>query len=205
MADVFAGVTPAGGSIALQSQSDWPPPLRRRNATRRGESQQSQMKSTGFVASCLSWKWRKRSSVQIMERTRGEGHARRASTGDKGRAGPEVGDGEGTAEGSPPAGRVTREVDYFRAADHTTGCAPRNPEVLVSFRVVPTARKAAGPGQNKRVNHYRSGETVNFPQADFWTTSRLAGRKPPIDPASAFGCLPHSPTFSNCPAKILSP
>ena len=27
----------------------------------------------------------------------------------------------------------------------------------------------------------------NFPEADFWTTSRLAGRKPPIDLVSAFG------------------
>ena len=37
---------------------------------------------------------------------------------DSGRAGSEVGSGEGTAEESPPAGRVTDETDYFRLADH---------------------------------------------------------------------------------------
>jgi hypothetical protein len=31
--------------------------------------------------------------------------------------GSEVGSGEGTAEESPPAGRVTDETDYFRFAD----------------------------------------------------------------------------------------
>jgi hypothetical protein len=37
-----------------------------------------------------------------------EGHARRASGGDSGQAGSEAGGGEGTAEESRPAGRVTR-------------------------------------------------------------------------------------------------
>ena len=46
-----------------------------------------------------------------------EGHARRASAGDSGRARSEVGSGEGTAKESPPAGRVTDEMDYFRIAD----------------------------------------------------------------------------------------
>src|SRR5215469_9738544 len=127
------------------------------------------------LLSCLSWKWRKRSSVKITERTHEEatealhafhqnaasewqpslhsawdaavarrctssggglrralqqrafeqrhrlhhakGHARRASAGDSGRAGSEVGRGEGTAEESPPAGRVTDETDCFRLAD----------------------------------------------------------------------------------------
>jgi putative transposase len=50
-----------------------------------------------------------------------EGHARRASAGDSRRAGSEVGGGEGTAEESPPAGRVTDEMDYFRFADNTPG------------------------------------------------------------------------------------
>ncbi len=45
-----------------------------------------------------------------------EGHARRASAGDSGRPGSEVGGGEGTAEESPPAGGVTDETDYFRFA-----------------------------------------------------------------------------------------
>jgi hypothetical protein len=49
-----------------------------------------------------------------------KGHARRASAGDSGRAGSEVGRGEETAEESPPAGGVTDETDYFRLAD-TTG------------------------------------------------------------------------------------
>src|SRR5215470_1117778 len=48
-----------------------------------------------------------------------KGHARRASAGDSGRAGSEVGRGEGTAEESPPAGRVTDGTDYFRFADYT--------------------------------------------------------------------------------------
>ena len=47
-----------------------------------------------------------------------EGHALRASAGDSGRAGSEVGGGAATAEGSPPACRLTDEVDYFRIADH---------------------------------------------------------------------------------------
>jgi hypothetical protein len=38
-------------------------------------------------------------------------------------------------------------------------------------------------------------------EADFWTTSRRAGRKPPNDLAPAFGYVPHGPKFSNCPAK----
>src|SRR5712692_9772589 len=46
-----------------------------------------------------------------------EGHACRASGGDSGRPGSEIGGGEGTAEESPPAGRVTDETDYFRLAD----------------------------------------------------------------------------------------
>ena len=37
-------------------------------------------------------------------------HARRASAGDSGRAGSEIGSCEGTAEESPPAGRVTDET-----------------------------------------------------------------------------------------------
>jgi hypothetical protein len=49
---------------------------------------------------------------------RGCDHARRASAGDSGRAGSEVGSGEGTAEESPPAGRVTDETDYLRLADY---------------------------------------------------------------------------------------
>ena len=48
-----------------------------------------------------------------------EGHARRASAGDSGRAGSEVGGGEETAADSSPAGRVTDETDYFRFADHS--------------------------------------------------------------------------------------
>src|SRR5215471_14377115 len=47
-----------------------------------------------------------------------KGHARRASAGDSGRAGSEVGRGEGTAEESPPAGGVTDETDYFRLGDN---------------------------------------------------------------------------------------
>jgi hypothetical protein len=43
----------------------------------------------------------------------------RASAGDSCRARSEVGGGEGTAEESPPAGRVTDETDYFRFADNT--------------------------------------------------------------------------------------
>ena len=35
-------------------------------------------------------------------------------------AGPEIGGGEGTAEESPPAGRVTDETDYFRIVDHSS-------------------------------------------------------------------------------------
>src|SRR5450759_1390221 len=73
----------------------------------------------------LSWKWRKRSSVKITGRTHEEAtealHARRegrqASAGGSGRAGWEIGGGEGTAEESPPAGRVTDKTDYFRLAD----------------------------------------------------------------------------------------
>jgi len=38
-------------------------------------------------------------------------HARRASAGDSGRPGSEIGSSEGTAEESPPAGRVTDETD----------------------------------------------------------------------------------------------
>jgi len=45
------------------------------------------------------------------------GDARRASAGDSGRAGSEVGGGAATAEESPPAGRVTDETNYFRIAD----------------------------------------------------------------------------------------
>jgi len=48
-------------------------------------------------------------------------HACRASAGDSGRPGSEIGGGEGTAEESPPAGRVTDETDYFRLADHPSG------------------------------------------------------------------------------------
>jgi hypothetical protein len=46
-----------------------------------------------------------------------EGHARRVSAGDSDRAGSKIGGGEGTAEESPPARRVTDETDYFRLAD----------------------------------------------------------------------------------------
>ena len=46
-----------------------------------------------------------------------KGHDRRAATGDSQGAGPKIGGGEGTAEESPPAGRVTDEADYFRVAD----------------------------------------------------------------------------------------
>ena len=55
-----------------------------------------------------------------------KGHARRASAGDSGRAGSQVGSGEGTAEELPPAGRVTDETDYFRLADNSRVVA-RNP------------------------------------------------------------------------------
>ena len=48
----------------------------------------------------------------------------RESEGDSGRAGPEVGGGEGTPEESPPAGRVTDETDYLRLADHSLGVCP---------------------------------------------------------------------------------
>src|SRR6266436_5020939 len=37
---------------------------------------------------------------------------------DSGPAGSEIGGSEGTAEESPPAGRVTNETDYFGVADH---------------------------------------------------------------------------------------
>src|SRR6267142_364401 len=47
-----------------------------------------------------------------------EGHARRASPGDSGRPGSEIGGGEGAEEVSPPAGRMTDETDYF------PGCRP---------------------------------------------------------------------------------
>jgi len=50
--------------------------------------------------------------VAILRRHLVEGHARRASAGDSRRAGSEVGSGEGTAEESPPAGRVTDEMNY---------------------------------------------------------------------------------------------
>ena len=56
-----------------------------------------------------------------------EGHARRASAGDSGRAGSEAGGGAATAAESPPAGRVTDETDYFRFAD--------NPKVNELIRV----------------------------------------------------------------------
>jgi hypothetical protein len=59
-----------------------------------------------------------RSSEQRHRLHHAEGHARRASAGDSGRAGSKVGSSEGTAEESPPAGRVTDETDYFRFADH---------------------------------------------------------------------------------------
>jgi hypothetical protein len=45
-------------------------------------------------------------------------HARRASAGDSGRPGSEIGGGEGTAEESPPASRGMDETDYFRLADY---------------------------------------------------------------------------------------
>ena len=83
---------------------------------------------------CLSWKWRKRSSVKITERTYEEAtealhagregrHSEEAFGGrsaDLG-SGPdsEIGGGKGTAEQSPPAGRVTDETDYFQLADHS--------------------------------------------------------------------------------------
>jgi len=38
---------------------------------------------------------------------------------DSGQPGAGIGSGEGTAEESPPAGRVTVETDYFGLADHT--------------------------------------------------------------------------------------
>jgi hypothetical protein len=47
-----------------------------------------------------------------------EGHTRWTSAGDSGRLGSEIGGGEGTAEESPLAGRVTDETDYFPLADH---------------------------------------------------------------------------------------
>jgi len=43
--------------------------------------------------------------------------------GDSGRPGSEIGGGEGTAEESPPAGRVTNETDYFRCANDSDGIA----------------------------------------------------------------------------------
>jgi hypothetical protein len=46
-----------------------------------------------------------------------EGHARRVSARDSGRAESEIGGSEGTAEESPPAGRATDETVYFRLAD----------------------------------------------------------------------------------------
>jgi hypothetical protein len=45
--------------------------------------------------------------------------------GNPGRAGSEVGSGEGTAEESPSAGRETDETDCFRLADNPElGCSP---------------------------------------------------------------------------------
>jgi hypothetical protein len=46
-----------------------------------------------------------------------EGHVRRVSARDSGRAGSEIGGSQGTAEESPSAGRVTDETDYFRLVD----------------------------------------------------------------------------------------
>jgi hypothetical protein len=62
-----------------------------------------------------------------------EGHARRASAGDSGRPGSEIGSGEGTAEESPPAGRVTDETDYFRLA----GDPPKIGPVAFPIKVQP--------------------------------------------------------------------
>src|SRR5215831_21393483 len=70
-------------------------------------------------ATALNQKWTRRAFEQRHRLHHAEGHARRASAGDMGRAGPEIGGGEGTAKESPPAGRVTDETDYFRSADHS--------------------------------------------------------------------------------------
>jgi hypothetical protein len=79
-----------------------------------------------------SWKWRKRSSFKGYVEHRNnvglnsaigditpKGMLAGAPATDSGRAGSEVGGGEGTAEESPPAGRVTDETDYFRLADNS--------------------------------------------------------------------------------------
>src|SRR6266849_9004379 len=47
-------------------------------------------------------------------------HTRRASAGDSRRPGSEIGGGEGTAEESPPAGRVTDETNFRLADDSPT-------------------------------------------------------------------------------------
>jgi hypothetical protein len=53
--------------------------------------------------------------------------------GDSGRPGSEIGGGEGTAEESPPAGRVTDETDYFRLA----GDPPKIGPVAFPIKVQP--------------------------------------------------------------------
>ncbi len=73
---------------------------------------------------------------------RAEGHAFRASAGDSGRAGSESGGGAGTAEESPPAGRVTDETNYLPLADKPGRTHPilgQDPDTFNPIRIYPPA------------------------------------------------------------------
>ena len=64
--------------------------------------------------------------------------AGRASAGDPGRPGSEIGDSEGTAKESSPADLVTDETDYFRLADQPGVIPPTSNEIktaIVDFRL----------------------------------------------------------------------
>ncbi len=81
-----------------------------------------------------------------------------ASAGDSGRPGSEIGGGEGTAEESPPAGRVTDETDYFRLAD--------DPGAIMWLARIETSSAVTFSGYESRPNSFRlpmaSGEVCSW-------------------------------------------
>jgi len=114
MGGVLAGVTPAGGSIALQSHSDWPPPVRRRNGNLRRGRQQSHLESQilGFRKRCEG-----SGNEERGRKDAGRLPALRAvRLGNTGRPMPARGAGGRVYRPSPYAGRRTSTAALSRTA-----------------------------------------------------------------------------------------